>query len=50
MNGYRVPLEVCLLKQVHGCPRVVKILGRTNNAERETNERTRPKLYIGCLL
>ena len=26
VNGYRVPLEVCLLKQVYGCPRVVEIL------------------------
>ena len=26
MNGHRVPLEVCLLKKVYGCPRVVKIL------------------------
>eukprot|EP00094_Tigriopus_californicus_P002472 TCALIF_02389-PA protein Name:"Similar to PIM3 Serine/threonine-protein kinase pim-3 (Homo sapiens)" AED:0.07 eAED:0.07 QI:0/0/0/0.5/1/1/4/0/192 len=26
VNGHRVPLEVCLLKQVYGCPRVVKIL------------------------
>ena len=26
MNEHRVPLEVCLLKQVYGCPRVVKIL------------------------
>ncbi len=26
INGHRVPLEVCLLKQVYGCPRVVKIL------------------------
>ncbi len=26
INGHRVPLEVCLLKQVCGCPRVVKIL------------------------
>ena len=26
INGHRVPLEVCLLKQVSGCPRVVKIL------------------------
>ena len=26
INGYRVPLEVCLLKQVSDCPRVVKIL------------------------
>ena len=26
INGRLVPLEVCLLRKVYGCPRVVKIL------------------------